>query len=136
MIRDRLVVGIRNNSLSEQLQMDADLMLEKAKKAIRQKEAVHGQQSVLNNDTTASPIDTVKSGSSSLLQSSSDLHDVTVNHSKAQNTVRGAENLCTAEINVPHENHYSASAIAKDITATNACQKLLRHSQRRKHRLP
>lgn len=64
MIRDRLVVGIRNNSLSEQLQMDADLMLEKAKKAIRQKEAVHGQQSVLNNDTTVSPIDAIKSGSS------------------------------------------------------------------------
>ena len=63
-IRDRLVVGIKNNSLSEQLQMDADLTLEKAKKAIRQKEAVHGQQSVLNNDTTASPIDAVKSGSS------------------------------------------------------------------------
>ena len=32
MIRDRLVVGIRNNSLSEQLQMDAELTLEKAKK--------------------------------------------------------------------------------------------------------
>ena len=58
MIRDRLVVGIRNNLLLEQLQMDADLMLEKAKKLIRQKEAVHGQQSVLNNDTTASPLTT------------------------------------------------------------------------------
>ena len=34
MIRDRLVVGIRNNSLSEQLQMDAELTLEKAKKAV------------------------------------------------------------------------------------------------------
>ena len=42
MIRDCLIVGIRNNVLSEQLQMDADLMLEKAKKAIRQKKAVHG----------------------------------------------------------------------------------------------
>ena len=64
MIRDHLVVGIRNNSLPKQLQMDADLTLEKAKKAIQQKQAVHGQQSVLNNDTTASTIDAVKSGSS------------------------------------------------------------------------
>ena len=64
MIRDRLIVGIRNNSLSEQLQMDAELTLEKAKKAVRQKEAVYGQQSVLNRDPTCSPVDAVKNGSS------------------------------------------------------------------------
>ena len=39
MIRDRLVVGIRDMALSKKLQMDADLMLEKAKKSIRQREA-------------------------------------------------------------------------------------------------
>ena len=44
MIRDRLVVGIRDSALSERLQMDADLTLEKAKKQIRQREAVHQQQ--------------------------------------------------------------------------------------------
>ena len=32
MIRDRLVIGIRNNSLSEQLQMEVDLMLERPRK--------------------------------------------------------------------------------------------------------
>jgi len=37
MIRDRLVVGIWDTSLSERLQLDADLTLEKAKKAIRQR---------------------------------------------------------------------------------------------------
>ena len=36
MIRDRLVVGIRDNALSERLQLDPDLDLEKAKKAVRQ----------------------------------------------------------------------------------------------------
>ena len=39
-IRDRLVVGIRDKSLSERLQMDAALMWEKAKTAIRQCEAI------------------------------------------------------------------------------------------------
>ena len=40
MIRDRLVVGIRDRHLSERLQMDADLTLESAMKVIRQKEAM------------------------------------------------------------------------------------------------
>lgn len=47
MIRDRLVVGIRNTTLSERLQLDSTLTLDKAKKAIRQQEAVHQQQETL-----------------------------------------------------------------------------------------
>ena len=47
MIRDRLVVGIRDAALSQQLQLDAELTLEKAKKRIRQKEAVGQQQKEL-----------------------------------------------------------------------------------------
>ena len=47
MIRDQLVGGIWDTSLSERLQMDAELMLEKAKKVVRQREAVHDQQKVL-----------------------------------------------------------------------------------------
>ena len=47
MIRDRLVVGIRDAVLSQQLQLDPDLTLEKAKKMVRQREAVHDQQQVL-----------------------------------------------------------------------------------------
>ena len=60
MIRDRLVVGIRDTALSERLQLDCDLTLEKATKAIRQKEAVHEQQSVLNHGPTPSPVDAVR----------------------------------------------------------------------------
>ena len=56
MIRDKLVVGIRNTALSEKLQMDAALTLEKAKRLIRQHEAVHEQQETLKDpkkDTSA-----------------------------------------------------------------------------------
>ena len=47
MIRDRLVVGIRDGALSEKMQLDDQLTLESAKKAIRQREAVHEQQKEL-----------------------------------------------------------------------------------------
>ena len=49
MIRDRIVVGIRDNSLSERLQMDSNLTLEKAKIQVRQREAVQEQQILLKN---------------------------------------------------------------------------------------
>ena len=48
MIRDRLVVGIRDNALSQRLQMDSELTLEKAKRQIRQREAVQEQQTILH----------------------------------------------------------------------------------------
>ena len=54
MIRDRLVVGIRDTALSERLQLDPDLTLEKAKKSIRQREAVHEQQGILSEATAPS----------------------------------------------------------------------------------
>ena len=52
MIRDRLVVGIRDRHLSKRLQLDSELTLEKAKKAIRQSGAVQGQQHELKRATT------------------------------------------------------------------------------------
>ena len=56
MIHDRLVVGIRDESLSERSQMESDLTLEKAKKLIRQSEAVQQQQGILksSNETLES----------------------------------------------------------------------------------
>ena len=59
MIRDRLVVGIRDNSLSERLQMDETLDLDKAKKMVRQREAVKEQQSILKQGKESS-LDFVK----------------------------------------------------------------------------
>ena len=47
LIRDRLVVGIRDQALSERLQMEPDLTLDKAKRLIRQRDAVKEQQQAL-----------------------------------------------------------------------------------------
>ena len=57
MIRDRLVVGIRDAALSERLQLDAELTLEKAKKSIRQREAVKEQQTILDGTNGAANVD-------------------------------------------------------------------------------
>ena len=51
MIRDRIVVGIRDKALSERLQLDPDLTLDSAKSKVRQREAVHEQQTVLQQST-------------------------------------------------------------------------------------
>lgn len=48
-IRDRIVIGIRDQQLSEALQLDADLTLEKALNKCRQREAVCCQQTDLQN---------------------------------------------------------------------------------------
>ena len=57
LIRDRLVVGIRDTALSERLQLDPKLDLEKAKTAIRQKESIHEQQTTLNSPTSNPQLD-------------------------------------------------------------------------------
>jgi len=64
MIRDRLVIGIHDHHLSERLQLDSELTLEKAKKAIRQHEAIQGQQNVLKGVTElpSSSLDRLQTG--------------------------------------------------------------------------
>ena len=47
LIRDRIVVGPRNHDLSEKLQLDPKLTLEKAMNLARQRETVKQQQSIL-----------------------------------------------------------------------------------------
>ena len=59
MLRDRLVVGIRDSALSKKLQLDANLTLEKAKTSIRQHEAVQEQQSLLSG-TKSPSLDAVR----------------------------------------------------------------------------
>ena len=51
LIRDRLVVGILDKQLSEKLQLDVDLTLEKAIIRARQKETIRKQQTVLRTDS-------------------------------------------------------------------------------------
>ena len=58
MIRDRLVVGIRDSSPSERLQLDPKLTLESAKKAVRERKAVKKQQKELSSSNTG--VDTVQ----------------------------------------------------------------------------
>ena len=52
MIRDHLVVGLRNSKLSERLQLDSDLDLKKALTMSRNSEAVRAQQSTVRGSTT------------------------------------------------------------------------------------
>ncbi|XP_025757966.1 uncharacterized protein K02A2.6-like [Oreochromis niloticus] len=49
LIRDRIVVGIKDKRLSEQLQMDSELTLAKAIEKVRQSEMVKKQQSILHS---------------------------------------------------------------------------------------
>ena len=49
MVHDSIVVGICDSALSERLQLDSELTLEKAKKLVWQKEAVHKHQQFLTS---------------------------------------------------------------------------------------
>jgi len=61
LIRDRIVVGIRDSSLSAKLQMDSELTLEKAKRLVRQQEAVRGQQAILSKQDGETPVNALTS---------------------------------------------------------------------------
>ena len=61
MIRDRLVVGPRDAKLSEQLQLDAELTLEKAVIKVRQSESVKKQQDVIRASAETTQVARVKS---------------------------------------------------------------------------
>ncbi|XP_031335291.1 uncharacterized protein K02A2.6-like [Photinus pyralis] len=63
-IRDQVVVGIRDKTLSEKLQLDAALTLEKAVNTARQSEVVKKQQEAFRS--AASSVDRVSSRSSGL----------------------------------------------------------------------
>lgn len=60
LIRDRIVVGLRDHRLSEKLQLDAELTLEKATTQARQHETVKAQQSVVRGQKQESSMDAVK----------------------------------------------------------------------------
>ena len=63
MIRDRIVVGIRDSSLSQKLQMEADLTLEKATKMVRESEAIKKQQKTIREKLEdAAELDAIRKG--------------------------------------------------------------------------
>ncbi|UYV60495.1 K02A2.6-like, partial [Cordylochernes scorpioides] len=60
LIRDRIVVGVRDKALSERMQLDSELTLEKAVKMVRQQEAVRQQQVDLQRPSTSQKVNQVK----------------------------------------------------------------------------
>ena len=60
MIRDRIVVGIRDANLSVNMQLDLDLTLKKTTDMARQSESVRKQQSLVRNDLCHTTVDAVK----------------------------------------------------------------------------
>lgn len=62
MVRDRLVVGLRDKKLSEQLQLDSALTLEKAVTRARQSEQVKNQQDLLKSNfkSAATDVDSIQ----------------------------------------------------------------------------
>ncbi|UYV84796.1 hypothetical protein LAZ67_X003556 [Cordylochernes scorpioides] len=59
MIRDRLVVGVKNLNLSEKLQLESELTLEKAIQIVRQSESVKNQQKEIRQDTEDRNVDVI-----------------------------------------------------------------------------
>ena len=56
LIRDRIIVGIRNKTLSERLQLESSLTLEQAELKVRQSEQVKQQQATVHCGSTLSPV--------------------------------------------------------------------------------
>ena len=70
MIRDRIVVGIQDQKLSEKLQLNSTLTREKAVTTVRQAETVKKQQPVILGDRSedkplSTPVQAVRSGAQS-----------------------------------------------------------------------
>ena len=53
MIRDRIVIGLRDSALSEKLQLESELTLEKAITLARNRESIRKQQPVVRADTSS-----------------------------------------------------------------------------------
>ncbi|UYV69009.1 K02A2.6-like [Cordylochernes scorpioides] len=60
LIRDRIVVGVRDKALSERMQLDSELTLEKAVKLVRQQEAVRQQQVDLQRPSASQKVNQLK----------------------------------------------------------------------------
>ena len=119
LIRDRLVVSIQDTALSEKLQMDSGLTLEAAKKAIRQREAVHKQQWTLNEGSKATAdLGAVRPTNIQLLEYSNEKTISAIMHSKAtENAAAAAENNTRSEANVLQKRLSAITADIKDTTA-------------------
>ena len=105
MIREWLVVGIRDRHLSESLQFDPEFTLQKAKKAIRQREVVQGQQKAISG-ATGEPSDRLQGNSNQ-----------TIFRATGVNKMQ-TEDLVNLQLNNAH-------AVAKHHTAEKSVQQMM-----------
>ena len=108
LIRDRIVVGIRDIALSEKMQMDPKLNLEKAVNYVRQSEAVKKQQETVRGTPTSNftPIDeaiNVVNKARSQYKATSRSHRTSDRAKKTQQSTFRAKNFTRNAIDA--ENH-------------------------------
>ena len=108
MIRDCLVVGIRDSALSQKLQLDDKLALKTAKTSIRQKEAVHKQQQTLKG------ADGSTSNSSNVEVVANRKARVSHTHRKSRNPAQGKPKAGEKCGRCGRERHPRAKCPAKD----------------------
>ena len=108
MIRDRLVVGIRDAVLSEKLQMEPDLDLEKAVSYARQRETVRKQQSVVrgSSQVKVEAVQTNEQGQAKAQAKKS----YTKPFTKPSNLTHGSSKSCTRCGRTPYHSHQSCPA--------------------------
>lgn len=112
MIRDRIVVGIRNKALSEKLQLDADLTLDRAVTQARQSEAIKQQQPLLRGLQDA-PVGAVGRGRGRTRRSSHNTSAGRPNlHNASVGRGQGKQQMCTRCGRSPY--HTRALCPAKD----------------------
>ena len=118
LIRDRIVVGLADAKLSEKLQLDSKLTLEKAIEIARQSESVKKQQQVLRNP------DQVNSS-----PSQANVDAITRKNGKprnARNASKPTASVCTSETRCQrcgNTNHKRGACPAKDVKCHNCNKK-------------
>ena len=114
MIRDRLFIGIQDSRLSERLQMNPELTLEKTKKLIRQSKAVHEHQVILQQTGNADKSVTVEQIRHKASRRT--------NYPQARNTQKISNSL---NVNAVETNHMrSPNALQETPHAINAREKV------------
>ena len=138
MMRDRLVVGMRDIALSERLQMDPKLTLEVTKKALRQKEAVKEQSQQLQQELKPKELDAVSTDGAHSRAATASTDVRMRHHPKRPSPVNKTEKpqctrcgrarhpigtRCPARSAICHKcnrkGHYEAQCFSKTVAATN-----------------
>ena len=119
MIRDRIVVGIRDKALSEQMQLDPKLTLETAKTLTRLREAVHEQQQILRGSTKKVLVENIRQPSNGGARNHSQPRTGTQESLKCSHCGKAPHprQSCQAKDAVCHKcqrkGHYSAQCFSK-----------------------